>query len=167
MATDNDGTRLRAEIANLTFAARCFRETANVMRSQRDEARREARVLRHRMRIAALVMVVTLLLGGGVVAYHEATEAARLQQLVRIDRVAAETAALQAVVLGTARSTLLTIDDGYLVYEVLVAGKDGQTHEVTVDAGNARVLKQETSKKESDENDDQVLFGGSPLLVMT
>ena len=88
MATDNDVTRLRAEIANLEFAARSFREAANVMRAQRDEARREARALRHRIRIAALVMVVTVLLVVGAVAYAEAAEVARLQQLTRIDRAA-------------------------------------------------------------------------------
>src|SRR5437764_8759245 len=88
MATDNDVTRLTVEITNLEFATRCFREAAGVRRAQRDEARREAYALRHRIHIAALVIVVTVLLVIGVVACVEATETARPQHLVRIDRAA-------------------------------------------------------------------------------
>ncbi len=161
MATDNnDVTRLRAEIANLEFAARCFREAANSMQAQRDEARQEARSLRHWIHIAALVIAVTVLLVVGAVARSEAAEAARMQQLVRIDRAAAETVALQAVVPSTAQSTELNYGNGYIVYEVVVAGKDGQTHEVTVDAGNARILQLETGEKEFNENNDQDLILG-------
>jgi len=167
MATDNDVTRLTVEITNLEFATRCFREAAGVMRAQRDEARREAYALRHRIRIAALVIVVTVLLVIGVVACVEAAETARPQHLVRIDRAAAETAARQAVVPGTAQGTELTDYNGHVVYEVVVAGKDGRTHEVTVDAGNARILQLETSEKESEENDGQDLNLGSPLLATT
>jgi len=103
----------------------------------------------------------------GVVACVEAAETARPQHLVRIDRAAAETAARQAVVPGTAQGTELTDYNGHVVYEVVVAGKDGRTHEVTVDAGNARILQLETSEKESEENDGQDLNLGSPLLAMT
>jgi uncharacterized membrane protein YkoI len=166
MATDNDVTRLTVENANLEFAARCFREAASMMRAQRDDARREACALRHRTRIAALVIAVIALLVIGVVACVEAAETAG-PQLVRIDRATAETAARQAVVHSTVQSTELTDYSGYIVYEVVVAGKDGQTHQVTVDAGNARILLLETSEKEPEENDGQDLNLGSPRLAMT
>ena len=78
MQTDNDVIILRAEIANLEFAARLLREAASVMRDQRDEARWKARALQHRIPIAALVMVVTVLPVVGAVAYAEAAEAARM-----------------------------------------------------------------------------------------
>ena len=105
-------------------------------------------------------MAVIVLLVAGAVACAEVAEAARLQQMVRIDRAAAETAALQAVVPSMVQSTELTDDNGYIVYNVVVAGKDGQTHEVTVDAGNARILQMETGEKEFNENDDQDLILG-------
>ncbi len=130
MATDNDVTRLTVEITNLEFATRCFREAAGVMRAQRDEARREAYALRHRIRIAALVIVVTVLLVIGVVACVEAAETARPQHLVRIDRAAAETAAWQAVVPGTAQGTELTDYNGHVVYEVVVAPLLAMTYQV-------------------------------------
>jgi uncharacterized membrane protein YkoI len=38
--------------------------------------------------------------------------------------------------------TQLADEQGYVVYDVTVAGKDGQTHDVTVDAGNGTVLHQ-------------------------
>lgn len=66
---------------------------------------------------------------------------------------AAEMTAGQAVVPGTAQSAQLTDDDRH---EVVVAGKDGQTDEGTVDTDNAKTLQQETGEKEeSDENGNQ------------
>jgi uncharacterized membrane protein YkoI len=86
----------------------------------------------------------------GESAEDEAAEESSLQELVKIDRAAAQRAALRAVG-GSVQSTELTDEGGYVVYEVIIAGEDGQTHEVTVDAGNARVLHQEAGENESDE----------------
>jgi uncharacterized membrane protein YkoI len=66
-----------------------------------------------------------------------------LEGLARIDRAAAEKAALGAVP-GEVRETELENESGFVVYEVEVAGKDGNFHEVVVDAGNGKVLAQET-----------------------
>ena len=66
-----------------------------------------------------------------------------LEGLARIDRAAAEKAALGAVP-GEVRETELENESGFVVYEVEVAGKDGNFYEVVVDAGNGKVLAQET-----------------------
>jgi uncharacterized membrane protein YkoI len=86
----------------------------------------------------------------GESAEDEAAEESSLQKLAKIDRSAAERAALRTV-RGSVQSTELTDEGGYVVYEVIIAGEDGQTHEVTVDAGNARVMQQEVEENESDE----------------
>ena len=49
-------------------------------------------------------------------------------------------------------SELETTDNGYLVYDIEIAGKDGKGHEVTVDAGNGKVLHQDL-EEEADEPD--------------
>lgn len=52
----------------------------------------------------------------------------------------AEKAALQ-VVLEIARSAKLDNENRFVLYEVEVAGDDGQTHHLEVDAGNGTVLQ--------------------------
>ena len=74
------------------------------------------------------------------------------QKLAKIDEAAAEQAALDAAP-GTVHETdLETSDNGYLVYDIEVEGKDGKGHEVTVDAGDGKVLHQELDD-EADEPD--------------
>jgi uncharacterized membrane protein YkoI len=74
------------------------------------------------------------------------------QKLAKIDEAAAEQAALDAAP-GTVHETELeTSDNGYLVYDIEIAGKDGKEHEVTVDAGDGKVLHQELDD-EADEPD--------------
>ena len=74
------------------------------------------------------------------------------QKLAKIDETAAEQAALDAAP-GTVHETELeTSDNGYLVYDIEIAGKDGKGHEVTVDAGDGKVLHQELDD-EADESD--------------
>ncbi len=74
------------------------------------------------------------------------------QKLAKIDEAAAEQAALDAAP-GTVHETELeTSDNGYLVYDIEIAGKDGKEHEVTVDAGDGKVLHQELDD-EADESD--------------
>jgi uncharacterized membrane protein YkoI len=75
-----------------------------------------------------------------------------LHKLANIDEVAAEQVALKAVP-GTVHETELeTSDNGYLVYDIEIAGEDGEGHEVTVDAGNGNVLHQDL-EEEADESD--------------
>ena len=66
----------------------------------------------------------------------------QLEGLARIDRAAAEKAALGAVP-GQVKETELENENGFVVYGVEIQGKDGRLHEVVVDAGNGKVLAQE------------------------
>jgi uncharacterized membrane protein YkoI len=76
------------------------------------------------------------------------------QKLAKIDEAAAEQAALDAAP-GTVHETELeSSDNGYLVYDIEIAGKDGKGHEVTVDAGDGKVLHQELDD-EADEPDER------------
>jgi uncharacterized membrane protein YkoI len=75
-----------------------------------------------------------------------------LQELAKPDQAAAEQAALEAVP-GTVHETELeTSDNGYVVYDIEVAGEDGKNHEVKVDAGNGEILHQDL-EDEVDESD--------------
>ncbi len=77
---------------------------------------------------------------------------ASVQKLAKIDQAAAERAALKAVP-GTVHETELeTSDNGYVVYDIEVAGNDSKSHEVKVDAGNGKILHQD-SEEEADELD--------------
>ena len=75
-----------------------------------------------------------------------------LQGMAKVDQAAAEQAALEAVP-GTVHETELeTSDNGYVVYDIEIAGKDGKNHEVKVDAGNGEILHQDL-EVEVDESD--------------
>ena len=74
-------------------------------------------------------------------------ESQKPQGLAKIDQTAAEQAALKAAP-GTARETDLQSENGFVVYGVEVAGNDGKTHDVKVDAGNGRVLHQQVDGSE-------------------
>ncbi len=78
---------------------------------------------------------------------NESAQAGQLQGLAKIDGAAAEEAAL-GVVHGQAKDIELENEGGFIVYEVEVAGNDGKLHEVVVDAGNGKVLAQETEQGE-------------------
>jgi uncharacterized membrane protein YkoI len=72
-------------------------------------------------------------------AAENEAEGQNLDGLARIDRTAAERAALDAVP-GEVREVELESENGFVVYEVEVAANDGTLHEVVVDAGNGKVL---------------------------
>ena len=75
-----------------------------------------------------------------------------VRELAKIDQAAAEQAALKAVP-GTIHETELeTSDNGYVVYDIELAGKDGKSHEVKVDAGNGEILHHDL-EDEADESD--------------
>ncbi|WP_432145911.1 PepSY domain-containing protein [Streptomyces sp. bgisy084] len=66
----------------------------------------------------------------------------------------AAAAALKAVP-GTVSGLDLDVDRAGLVWEADVLGKDGKWHEVTLDAGNARVLNQRIDHDDDDDADER------------
>ena len=97
--------------------------------------------------VIGAVAVVVLALGGGVAI------AAQQQEEPKMDRAAAEKAALDAVP-GEVKETELEREGGSAVYEVEVASEDGKLHEVTVDASNGRILGQEMEGEKFFEEDN-------------
>ena len=75
-----------------------------------------------------------------------------LHKLANIDQAAAEQVALKAVPGKVHETELETSDNGYVVYDIEIAGDDGKGHEVTVDAVNGKVLHQDL-EEEADESD--------------
>ncbi len=100
---------------------------------------------RKKLVVGVLAVAVLALGGGGAIA-------AQRQEEPRIDRAAAEEAALGAVP-GEVKETELEREGGSAVYEVEVAGKDGKLREVTVDASSGRVLGQEMEEQEGGYDD--------------
>lgn len=100
--------------------------------------------------VIGVVAVTVLALGGG------AAIAAQQQEDPKIDRAAAEEAALGAVP-GEVKEVELESEGGSTIYEVEILGKDGKLREVTVDASNGKVLGQEVEDNGSDDQgpDDQ------------
>jgi len=81
----------------------------------------------------------------------EAAESKQLQSLAKIDQTTAEQAALEAVP-GTVKETELENENGFVAYGVEIAGNDGKSYDVKVDAGNAKVLQQQVDG--ADEGND-------------
>ena len=79
----------------------------------------------------------------------DAAEAAKLAKLATIGEKAAAAAALASVPGSSIVGTSLDNEDGWLVYEVSVKDKAGVVTEVTVDAGNAKVLASEVEGNEA------------------
>jgi uncharacterized membrane protein YkoI len=75
-----------------------------------------------------------------------------LQQVDKVDQASAEQAALEAVPGTVHEAELETSDNGYVVYDIEIAGDDGKNHEVKVDAGNGEILHQDL-EDEADESD--------------
>ena len=99
-----------------------------------------------KLAVGAAVVAILALGGGAAIAAQQGAES-------KIDRAAAEEAAL-GVVPGEVKETELEREGGSSVYEVEVAGKDGQLHEVAVSADDGKVLGQETEEDEGSEDDD-------------
>jgi hypothetical protein len=97
--------------------------------------------------IVGITAVAVLALGGGVAI------AAQQQEPPKLDRAAAEEAALSAVQ-GKVVETELEREGGAAIYEVEIAGTDGNLHEVAVSADGGKVLGQETEEDEGSEKDD-------------
>lgn len=83
----------------------------------------------------------------------DAAEQDALAQLATVDRAAASSAAI-AEVPGTAGTTTLEEEDGYVVYQVEITKADESVVEVVLDAGNASVLGQEASDGDGPEGSD-------------
>lgn len=78
-----------------------------------------------------------------------------MQRLAKIDQSTAEKAALQAIP-GTVESAKLDNESGSVVYKVRVAGNDGRTHQLKLDAGSSEVLQQDAGEEnESGEGDKE------------
>jgi hypothetical protein len=96
--------------------------------------------------VVGVLIVAILALGGGVAVAQQQGEPPK------VDQAAAEEAALSAVP-GEVKETELEREGGATIYEVEVAGNDGKLHEVAVDAGDGKVLGQETEEDEGSENE--------------
>ena len=82
---------------------------------------------------------------------------AKLEKVAKIDAKAASKAATDKVP-GTVDEIDLDEEGGNVVYEVEVTAKDGTETDVIVDAGNGKILAQETDDKSDDkdhESDDK------------
>jgi uncharacterized membrane protein YkoI len=87
---------------------------------------------------------------------NEATESSSLQSLAKISPEDAKAAALSAVP-GTIREVSLDNENGNVVYSIEVQTAKGIT-EVKIDAGNGKVLAQDSEQdndKDNEENDQQ------------
>ena len=80
----------------------------------------------------------------------EKAETQKLKGLAKVDQAAAEKAALGAVP-GTVKNAALGNENGYVVWDVEVAGQGGKVTDVKIDAGNGKVLAQETGDNEGSE----------------
>ncbi|WP_407549919.1 PepSY domain-containing protein [Streptomyces sp. Pv4-95] len=80
-------------------------------------------------------------------------EDAREAKAAKVTASQAAAAALKAVP-GTVTGLDLDEDRPGLVWDADVLGKDGKWHEVTLDAGNARVLNQHVDAEDGDDSDD-------------
>ena len=92
-------------------------------------------------------VVAVLGIGGGVAI------AAQQQEEPKIDRAAAEEAALGAVP-GEVKETELEREGRSDIYEVKVDGNEGRLREVTGDASDGRGLGQEMEEAEGSEEDN-------------
>ena len=77
----------------------------------------------------------------------EGAETQKLQGLAKVDQAAAEKAALGAVP-GTVKNAQLGNENGYVVWDVEVAGQGGKVTDVKIDAGTGKVLAQEAGDNE-------------------
>lgn len=84
----------------------------------------------------------------------EKDEAAKLQSLATVTADQAKSSALAAVP-GTAKAPELDNEDGNVVWSVEVTKVDGTVTDVKVDAGNGKVLAQETDTENDGGKDNQ------------
>ncbi|MFE7466657.1 PepSY domain-containing protein [Streptomyces sp. NPDC057499] len=82
----------------------------------------------------------------------------------KVDVKEAVAAALKAVP-GTATEAELDDEDGGLVWEVDVYGSDKARHDVTVDAGNGKVLGKHTDEDKADDDRDHGPKASGPARV--
>jgi uncharacterized membrane protein YkoI len=130
----------------LVYVRRSLEEVPSKSRFEiRDPKLRKRRMNTKKLAVG-MAAVAALGIGGG------AAVAAQQQEDPKIDRAAAEEAALGAVP-GEVKETELEREGGSTVYEVEIAGKDGRLREVTVDASNGKVLGQEMEEEDGGYDD--------------
>lgn len=84
----------------------------------------------------------------------DADQDLREARVAKVSAPDAAAAALKAVP-GTVSGLDLDADRSGLVWEADVLGKDGKWHEITLDAGNARVLNQHVDQDDDDDADER------------
>ncbi|MGW2109675.1 PepSY domain-containing protein [Streptomyces sp. NPDC001948] len=115
-------------------------------------------------KIVIAAVTAAVLVGGGAataVAFadddshdREVSSSVASDGTARVDVKDAVAAALKAVP-GTITEAELDDEDGGLVWELDVYGADKVWHDVTVDAGNGKVLAEHTSDDDDDHGDDR------------
>ncbi|MFE7107674.1 PepSY domain-containing protein [Streptomyces sp. NPDC057575] len=115
-------------------------------------------------KIVIAAVTAAVLAGGGAataVAFadddsndREVSSSVASDGTARVDVKGAVAAAVEAVP-GTVTEAELDDDDGGLVWELDVYGSDKVWHDVTVDAGNGKVLGKHTSDDDDDHGDDR------------
>ncbi|WP_405716638.1 MULTISPECIES: PepSY domain-containing protein [unclassified Streptomyces] len=115
-------------------------------------------------KIVIAAVTAAVLVGGGAataVAFadddghgREVRSSVASDGTARVDVKDAAAAAVKAVP-GTVTEAELDDEDGGLVWELDVYGSDKVWHDVTVDAGNAKVLGKHTSDDDDDHGDDR------------
>ncbi|MEX2290577.1 MAG: PepSY domain-containing protein [Mycobacteriales bacterium] len=108
---------------------------ASILRSERADDDGDDRDDRSSLRAPGTVVVDERKL-----PENDAAELDALTAPAKIDQVAAGAAAVQSVGGGEAVRVELEEEGGFVVWDVLVRGGDGSWREVTVDAGDARIL---------------------------
>lgn len=83
----------------------------------------------------------------------DAAERDALAALATVNEAAAGAAATDSLGGGEVVSAELEDEDGFVVWEVEVRAADGTVQEVTVDAGDARILGTEREDDEADDNE--------------
>ncbi|MFI5772962.1 PepSY domain-containing protein [Streptomyces sp. NPDC051658] len=125
-------------------------------------------------KIVIAAVTAAVLVGGGAataVAFanddshdRETRSGAPSGATARVDVADAITAAVKAVP-GTVTEAELDDEDGGLVWELDVYGSDKAWHDVTVDAGNGKVLGKHTSDDDGDDDRDRHAPRSAPVSL--
>ena len=92
--------------------------------------------------LLAATAAIGLIVVAGVAYANSSSSGSSLQGLAQVDQSTAEQAVLESIP-GTIQETQLEPDDnGTPVYDVEVAGDDGQVHDAKVDAATGQILDQ-------------------------
>jgi uncharacterized membrane protein YkoI len=96
--------------------------------------------------IGAGAVVVAVLVGvlaaqSDMFSDDDIADGEALQRLANVAKSDAEAAALKVVEKGTVKASKLEAEDGTAIWKVDVTAGDGTSREVTIDAGNGKLLE--------------------------